>query len=178
MVGWGSRGRKVNLHSVWDVEIIQKLLKYKKPKGPDKENVYDKFISNGWANKLFSEEGLNGGSVDMEAECVDVTNAEKCSLDWAGKTNKLVCTYVLRDGVSSVGGKRVDDKCQWEWNGPEDVSLEYYEGAVPIVESQVKLAAMRLGAWVNGLAAQRAAMLKDGMNDGEYLKNQGGQWEL
>jgi hypothetical protein len=56
--------------------------------------------------------------------------------------------------------------------------LEYYEGAVPIVENQVKLAAMRLGAWVNGLAAQRAAMLKDGTNDGEHLKNYAGQLEL
>jgi hypothetical protein len=64
------------------------------------------------------------------------------------------------------------------WKGPSDASKEYYDGAVPLVEEQIKLAGARLGAWVNGLAAERVAMEKVRLDSGGYLKTQGENLEL
>jgi hypothetical protein len=166
VVKWGNNEEK--LHAVWDANIINKLLKYKKPKG-DTNNVYDKFLSNGWANTLFED----SESVDMAAECTDVTTPEKCSLDWAGGANKLICSYVLKGFTKSQG----TEDCPI-WKGPSDASKEYYDGAVPLVEEQIKLAGARLGAWVNGLAAERVAMEKVRLDSGGYLKTQGENLEL
>lgn len=52
------------------------------------------------------------------------------------EANKIVCSYVLKDG-ENLGPDQNEEDCQWEWHGPADVSKEYYEGAVPIVEDQV-----------------------------------------
>jgi hypothetical protein len=175
MVHWGRR--EVKLHGVWDKEIIHKLLKYKKPTGPDPDNVYDKFLANGWATTLYEDSALNVGHADIAAECTDVTTPEKCAVKWATEANKFICSYVLKDGTNNARAKE-EDNCHWNWSGPDDVSLEYYEGAVPIVESQIKRAGMRLGAWVNGLAAERAAVMKAGLEGGGHLKVQGGEWEL
>lgn len=72
MVGWGEG--EVKLHAVWDTEIIRKLLGYKKPRGADPGNVYDKFLAKGWAEALAS----NGEHAeDMAVECTDVTKLEK-----------------------------------------------------------------------------------------------------
>lgn len=71
--------------------------------------------------------------------------AQKCALTWATEANGYVCSYVLKDDVEGVEGR--------------DLSGEYFEGAVPIVETLVANAGFRLGAWLNGLAAESAASL-------------------
>jgi hypothetical protein len=50
---------------------------------------------------------------------------------------------------------------------------------LPIVKEMVKKAGIRLGAWVNGLAAERAAMMGLGGDGSEgHLLVQGNEWEL
>ena len=107
----------------------------------------------------------------MAGECTDVTRPEKCALQWATEANKHICSYVLRDGENT--GNDSGDQCGWVWHGPDDLSLEYYDGAVPIIEDLVLKSGKRLGAWINELAAQRAAA-------GENFRVQGGEgeWEL
>lgn len=104
-----------------------------------------------------------------------MTKPEKCALKWATDANIFVCSYVLKDGRNT--GKDVGDHCEWDWQGPADLAGDYYEGAVPIVEELVAKAGMRLGAWINGLAAERAAMTETSGAGAEF-RIQGSEWEL
>lgn len=178
MVQWGKQGSKLEkLHQVWDSLIIQKLIGYKQPTGPDPTNIYDKSLARTWASKLKAR--LDAGLLDVTttAECIDIKTAEKCALAWAGEANKFICSYVLKDG-KNLGPDMDDEHCQWEWHGPEDVSKEYYQGAVPIVEAQIAKAGYRLGAWINALAKQRAAMRRDGVVFDEGLLQVQGHMDL
>ncbi|OCT45251.1 Nuclease PA3 [Cladophialophora carrionii] len=157
MVQWGKPGsREEDLHQVWDKLIIQKLRDYKKPSGSDPDNEYDKKLSLKWAQEL--KRKLDGGTFDLSEECTDISKAQKCALTWASEANGYVCSYVLKDVGTNTGPDPCEECCEWDWQGPEDLSKEYYEGAVPIVEEQVAKAGWRLGQWINGLAEQRAQM--------------------
>jgi len=161
MVQWGKPNSKLEkLHQVWGSLIIQKLIGYREPTSPDPENVYDKKLASGWASRLKAK--LDAGVFDLTAECVDIGTPEKCALEWAGVANKYICSYVLKDG-KNLGRDRNNDDCRWEWHGPTDVSKDYYQGAVPIVESQIAKAGWRLGSWINALAEQRATMKRNGV---------------
>jgi hypothetical protein len=167
MVQWGKPDSRLEkLHQVWDSLIIQKLIGYKKPTGPDPNNVYDKKLARDWASELKAK--LDVGLFVTAAECIDIKTPEKCALVWAGEANQFICSYVLKDG-KNLGRDRDEEDCQWEWRGPADVSKEYYAGAVPIVETQIAKAGWRLGAWVNALAKQRAAMRRNGITFDEHL---------
>lgn len=171
LVQWGTEKREEKLHEVWDTHIIKKLVGYKQPRHADPNNVYDKSLSLGWATQLKARNDAMVGAAALAAsECVDISTPEKCALAWAGEANKFVCSYVLKDG-ENLGPDQGEDDCQWEWHGPEDVSLEYYDGAVPIVEEQIAKAGYRLGQWINALADERASMKRMGVNfdDGKLL---------
>jgi hypothetical protein len=134
-VEWGRR--KTNLHSVWDSSIIEKLIGWHE--GDDEQS-----FAKDWANKLYSADarGLQLGS-----ECDNIQDAQDCALGWASEANQWVCTYVLKDDVAGVEGR--------------DLSGDYYDGAVPIVEDLVGKAGRRLAAWVNALAAQGTSMVEE-----------------
>ncbi|KIX08665.1 uncharacterized protein Z518_03322 [Rhinocladiella mackenziei CBS 650.93] len=161
MVQWGRPdSQPEKIHEVWDSLIIKKLRGYKRPRGPDPDNVYDKELSLDWANDLKAK--MDGSAIDVARECVDISKPEQCALKWAGEANSFICSYVLKDGVN-LGQDEDEDDCEWDWHGPADVSKEYYEGAVPIVEDLVYKAGWRLGQWINALAEQRANMIKSGV---------------
>ncbi len=63
----------------------------------------------------------------------------------------------------STGPDGRETCCKWEWQGPADLSKEYYEGAVPIVEQQIAKAGWRLGQWINALAEQKVQMRRTGV---------------
>ena len=172
MVQWGKpTSKEEDLHAVWDKFIIQKLREYKKPREADPHNVYDKKLALAWATEL--KEKLDDGGIDVGHECIDTKKAQKCALAWASEANAFVCSYVLKDVGSSTGDDGCEDCCAWDWQGPPDLSKEYYEGAVPIVEQQVAKGGWRLGQWVNALAAQRVEIQKAGIGfGGESLQVQ------
>jgi hypothetical protein len=166
MVQWGKPGSKEeDLHQVWDKLIIQKLRQYKKPSGSDPGNLYDKKLSLEWARAL--KEDIDGGGYDLSGECIDISKAQKCALNWASEANGYVCSYVLKDVGINTGPDPCEECCEWEWQGPEDLSKEYYEGAVSIVEEQVAKAGWRLGQWINALAEQRVQMEMAGVVFGD-----------
>ena len=168
MVQWGEPdSAEENLHAVWDSLIPQKMRRYKKPDGPQPNNTYDKDLSFGWARDL--KKKIEKHSIVFGSDCVDIYDSQKCALVWASQANKFVCSYVLKDVGYSTGPDGCDTCCKWEWQGPADVSKEYYEGAVPIVEQQVAKAGWRLGQWINALAEERARMRKTGVIFGEEL---------
>ena len=80
-----------------------------------------------WAVKLFAEDerGLQG-------ECTH--DAEMCALGWAEDSNRFVCEYVLAEDITG------------------DLAGEYFEGAVEIVQGQLRKGGRALAAWINMLA--------------------------
>lgn len=126
-----------NLHSVWDKFIPHKICSLGASPPPDEE----KSAAQKWANKLFSANQKRG--VTPASECHDIKSPNNCSVAWATEANKLVCSYVLKPGV--------------DWLESNDLSLEYYRGAVPIVEAQISKAGARLGGWLNAIAASAPA---------------------
>jgi hypothetical protein len=81
-----------------------------------------------------------------------LSDTQTCALLWAGDANKFVCAYALKDDVEGVQGV--------------DLSGDYYEGAVPVIDEMIFKAGRRLGAWLNALAAQEAKGKGDGGNPG------------
>jgi hypothetical protein len=64
-------------------------------------------------------------------------------LEWAGEANAYICQYVLERGQA--------------WLEENDLGGEYFDGAAVIVNRLVGSAGVRLGAWLNALAAARPA---------------------
>lgn len=76
----------------------------------------------------------------------DLNTIQDSALVWARESNTLVCTAVLPEGLTAVGGK--------ELNGT------YYENAVPVVERQIARAGYRLAAWMTLIAAKEKLELE------------------
>jgi hypothetical protein len=133
-VCFDNRCSKENLHGIWDTDIIHKIngLKHTEKHNQEKEAAAK------WADTLYS-----ANQAATAAECVDLQNPEKCSIQWAAEANAYVCSYVLQPGV--------------EWLENNDLGGSYYDGAVAIVEGQIGKAGVRLAAWINGLVAGSAA---------------------
>ncbi|KIY04162.1 uncharacterized protein Z520_00854 [Fonsecaea multimorphosa CBS 102226] len=177
MVQWGKASSKEeDLHQVWDTLIIQKLRGYRKPheRSHADNNEYDKQLTAQWATELKGKLDEDGG-IDVSDECTDIAMPQKCALAWASEANAFVCSYVLKDVGTNLGPDPCDECCEWDWQGPEDLSKEYYQGAVPIVEEQIAKAGWRLGQWINALAEQRVSMKRAGVvfvGDGNHLQVQ------
>lgn len=128
---WRNRHSGVNLHSIWDSYIPNKITGMKDGAPNEEEKVY----ATEWADKLFS---LNRNSgINSAAECSTVQSPDKCSLKWARESNLWICKYVMQPNV--------------DWLESHDLSGEYFEGAAPIVEELVGKAGARLGAWLNSM---------------------------
>ncbi len=140
-----------NLHSVWDKYIPHKIVGIP----TTATNEQEKIAAADWAEKLFSLNEETG--ISAQRECSDVSKAASCSLGWAKESNTWICKYVLKEGV--------------EWLENNDLSLEYYDGAVPVVEELIGKGGARLGAWLNALAVQSLV----GGNEAQYVL--GEEWE-
>ncbi|KAI9763443.1 MAG: hypothetical protein M1840_000526 [Geoglossum simile] len=128
--------RHTNLHSIWDTDIP---VKHEGGKSKDEPGQ-----ASDWADRL-----VEVGAGSNWLRCTDISTAEKCALAWAGEANKYVCSYILKDDVDGVMGGR-------------DLSSDYYEGAVPIVDELVGKAGFRLAAWIESLAAERVLAISGG----------------
>jgi len=134
-----------NLHQVWDSSMIEELLGFTPPsRKEDPEGQQEKAASLQWANDLA---GDSDGNPDLSPDdCVPVgRQAQACAIKWASESNDLVCSYVLRDGVDSFQDR--------------ELYPDYYNGAVPIIKSQITRAARRFAATLNAIASPS--------NDGE-----------
>lgn len=127
------RRKHTNLHAIWDTDIPDKM------RGGHEKDETEQATE--WADELFTA-GTPDGS------CTDVTTSQDCALVWAGEANAQVCAYVLKDDVEGVEGRNLAE--------------EYADGAEPIITALIAKAGFRLGAWINGLAAQSAAMGGEG----------------
>ena len=125
-VTWNGIPKK--LHGVWDTEIVEKTAG-----GPNSTAIVNSFsasLTQRIKNRTFAN------TTDW-VSCVNVADPKTCSLAWATDANKWICTYVLKN-ITKIRGQ--------ELNGT------YYEGAAPIIETQIAKGGLRLAYWLNSLA--------------------------
>jgi hypothetical protein len=127
------------LHAVWDKYIPHKICGISNSANNDEEKV----AAAEWADKLFAA----NQNRKIKKQCADVTNPQKCTMNWAAEANSYICSFVL-----NVGGLTDLDEIK-DWFADRDLSTDYYEDAVPIVEHLIGMAGMRLGGYLNSLAA-------------------------
>ena len=129
--------RSTTLHFVWDTAIPEKWA------GQDHDDNEDeqKAAALAWAQDLYVAD--DNPDASLAAECQDLSRAQECSLSHANDANQWICGYVLQDEVEGVKG--------------QELSGDYYEGAVPIVELLIAKAGVRLAAWINALATLNAS---------------------
>jgi S1/P1 Nuclease len=140
-------GKKhTNLHAIWDTDILIKHA------GAGEDEKADALV---WAKKLYAADKNKAAS--LAAECHDLQNALNCTFDWAEEANQFICDYVLKDDVPGVENK--------------DLSKDYYNGAVPIVDALIGKAGRRLGAWVNALAVNTPALSNIGSGGASSSEN-------
>lgn len=121
-----------NLHAVWDRDIPHKILGLSSsPSQADQRAAAKR-----WADSL-----QRSSPAAAEPECADVLDPDTCTVAWAREANAFVCSYVMAPGL--------------DWLESNDLSLEYFDGAKPIVEGQIARAGRRLAAWLEAMVAER-----------------------
>lgn len=93
---------------------------------------------NSYATTLITriDSGTYASETDDWLNCVDVTTASDCALQWAQDASALNCVYVLKTDVEGM-----------------ELDGDYYTGAQPYFELQIAKGGYRLAAWINELAA-------------------------
>jgi hypothetical protein len=124
-------GQNASLHFVWDVSMPQKLTK--------SNESTEKAAAVDWAERLHKAsnhvyEALGAGSA--------LTSLDESSLSFAMETNQWVCKYVVKQGFEALKNK--------------ELSGNYYEGAVPIIENLLSKAGRRLAGRINLIAASES----------------------
>lgn len=156
-VMWGKQ--HTNLHHVWDSSIAEKH-----QGGSAVRHAV------GWADDLHSEieDGKYAKKRERWGACVDPAKAEECALIWATESNKWMCDYVL-PATYPAG-----------FEGQE-LSGDYFHGAVPIVDELVAKAGWRLAGYLNmivtgetGLEDAERAKTLEAAADGEDVRDASG----
>ena len=122
-VTWNGQAR--NLHGAWDDDMVERHA------GGNSSSVISAFATD-LTGKI-----KNGGFANTSQwiSCVDITQPTHCALQWATDANFWNCDYVLKTNMTGQ-----------ELNGT------YYDGAVPIIETQIAKGGIRLGYYLNDLA--------------------------
>ncbi|KAF2245332.1 phospholipase C/P1 nuclease [Trematosphaeria pertusa] len=136
------RGIKTNLHFAWDVLIPRDIA--------GGEGLNEVETAYAWAERLYNKSTNEYGNAALVGvhglqDLEQATSTKELLLRWATEANELVCRIVLKDGVEDVRGK--------------ELSGEYYQGSVAVVEQQITRAGIRLAMWMN-LLAEKEARLK------------------
>jgi hypothetical protein len=113
-------GVATNLHHIWDTNMPEKLV-----------GGYSLNDAQRWANNLTAEiqTGVYVDEAKSWLDGVDIADPVSTSLRWAEETNKYVCTTVLPTGKDGVEN--------------QELSGDYYEVAVPVIQLQIARAGYR-----------------------------------
>ncbi|KUJ06891.1 S1/P1 nuclease [Mollisia scopiformis] len=122
-------GTSTNLHHIWDTNMPEQLV-----------GGYTLADAKTWAANLTT--GIKTGTYKSSASSwltgMDLSDPVSSSMIWAQDSNAYVCTTVMPNGVSSVENV--------------DLSGDYYDTAIPVIEEQIAKAGYRLAAWLNLIA--------------------------
>ncbi|KAJ8060373.1 hypothetical protein OCU04_010702 [Sclerotinia nivalis] len=113
-------GKATNLHSLWDTAIPEELV-----------GGYSMADAQEWANVLTTaiKTGIYQYQAKSWLEGMDIGDPLTTALGWARDSNAFICTTVMPDGAEVLQGR--------------ELSGEYYEGCVPVVQLQVARAGYR-----------------------------------
>jgi hypothetical protein len=113
-------GTSTNLHHVWDTSIPEKLI-----------GGYSMADAHDWANALTIaiKSGVYAPQAESWLEGMNIRDPITTSLAWANEANAFICTTVMPEGAEGILGK--------------ELSGEYYENGVPVVQLQVARAGYR-----------------------------------
>jgi hypothetical protein len=128
---------KTSLHAIWDANIPHRL---RGLPATVSDPSAQKLGAAQWAADLYSRQTAKG--VRVSDECADV-GGFRCILGWAREANKVACSHVFKRSV--------------DWIKKHDLSETYYDDNWAIVDELVGKAGVRLGAWLNAIAATLAA---------------------
>ncbi|EDN92757.1 hypothetical protein SS1G_08621 [Sclerotinia sclerotiorum 1980 UF-70] len=119
-------GKETNLHSFWDTAIPEELV-----------GGYSMADAQEWANVLTTaiKTGIYKSQAKSWLEDMNIGDPLTTALGWAKDSNAFICTTVIPDGAEVLQGK--------------ELSGEYYESGIPVVELQVARAGYRLAAWLD-----------------------------
>ncbi|TVY81361.1 Nuclease S1 [Lachnellula suecica] len=121
---------QTNLHHVWDSNIPEKLI-----------GGYSLADAEKWATALTIaiKTGVYKPLAKSWLEGMDLKDPVSTSLAWAEEANHFVCSTVLPLGKEGIEGK--------------ELSGDYYEAAVPVIQLQIARAGYRLARWLDLIAA-------------------------
>lgn len=113
-------GVVTNLHHVWDTSIPETLV-----------GGYALPYAESWAGNLTEaiKTGIYQPLTSDWLKGMDLSDPISTALVWAQEANAFVCTTVLPEGLDGVHGK--------------ELSGDYYEAAVPVVQMQIARAGYR-----------------------------------
>ena len=126
---WVGRHETTNLHTVWDSSIIEHLLHLKKWSHTD------------LASELVGR--VKGGSYplpDWEKDCGELGSPKTCPEDMSGESAELACEFAYTDEK----GKAVETGSQ--------LSVEYYETRISVIETRLASAGVRLASILNAIS--------------------------
>ncbi|KAI8157819.1 Nuclease S1 [Colletotrichum sp. SAR 10_70] len=127
----------MSLHSVWDTQIPHRI----RGLAPHLSIPQEKAAAASWAADLFSRHAASGVNA-TSGQCVDLATGT-CALGWATESNAFVCSHVLKPGL--------------QWLKAHDLSEGYYDQTWEVVDEVIGRAGVRLGAWLNAVAAKLAS---------------------
>ena len=121
-------GARTNLHAAWDTAIPQKLV-----------GNFSIANAQAWANTLTSDIKRGKYKKDSRTWLKGLKVDEKIdsAMIWARDANKFVCSAVIPNGPDAVRN--------------QELSGQYYESAIPVVQKQIAKAGFRLAAWLNAI---------------------------
>jgi hypothetical protein len=123
-------GVKTNLHHIWDTNMPEKLI-----------GGYSLADAEKWAASLTI--AINSGIYKSQAtswlEGINLSDPVTTTLAWAEEANAFVCTTVMPEGASALEN--------------QELSGDYYDSAVPVIQLQIARAGLRLARWLDLIAA-------------------------
>lgn len=120
------RGQPANLHACWDTQMVEKSA----------GGRYSSSILASYTATLL--DGIDTGTLgdpNSWQACPEIAQIRQCALSWSRDANAINCQYVL---LVDESGAELDG--------------EYYNGAEPIIKTQLAKAGVRLGRLLNLLA--------------------------
>ncbi|KAK8204990.1 S1/P1 nuclease [Phyllosticta capitalensis] len=122
-------GEATNLHHIWDSDMPEQLV--------GGSSLSD---AQTWAENLTTEikSGSYASSAPSWLDGMDVDDVESSAMVWATETNKFVCSTVMPDGREAVE--------------TGDLSGDYYESSIGVIEERIARAGYRLAAWLDLIA--------------------------
>lgn len=159
-------GVHTNLHSVWDTLIPRKIVQLAGERERERERERDDVDDVGshalaaspgqwdwdptnetssayaWASFLYARYHPHHSFSNPRPRTPAPTfaSALASALSWSRASNALVCSQVLRDGVSAVQAR--------------DLGGAYFDAAAPVVERQLFVAGARLARWLDAVVAE------------------------